>query len=148
MLSNDISTSASQALLSLTCSLQFQSWEHLLDPCHWPPANRVSIKHSLLYLTARRKSHNNSDKVEVLTTPKGATTPLGPILPRLHTAPLMICLGWLWFHSDCSLQSWFNHTTNRNSRRINNIFFLPRLQKKSLSKSTEGLQRGVVRNTI
>lgn len=35
-------------------------------------------------MKAQRNAHNNSDRVEVLTTPKGVTTPLGPILLELH----------------------------------------------------------------
>lgn len=72
--------------------------------------NIVIFPWSLLYLTAQRKSHNNSDKVEVLTTPKGARNPLGPILLRLQAAPLMICLSSLWFQLNCRLWGWFNHT--------------------------------------
>lgn len=57
----------------------------------------------------------------MLTTPKGARNPLGPILLRLKTTPLLICLSRLWFQSNRSLRSKFHHTRIRNGARIDDM---------------------------
>lgn len=97
----------------------------------------MSVKHSLFpaaYCISQLRGNlsNNSDKVEVLTTPKGARNPLGPILLGLKKknitthdlSELSVISDQITAHEDVK----FNHTGIRSGMRINNIFWHGHIQ--------------------